>query len=153
MFDPSLSHRSRQELITTPRADAETPLTDPAPPRVVMVTIGQTPRDDLVPEIVAALPRPVEVHEWGALDGLTREQIADLAPGEDDHALVTRLRNGSQAVIGKRWVTGRIQECLDARATAGWHGSEATVLLCTGDFSELLTRGLFLDAQHPVCTR
>jgi protein AroM len=129
--------------------------------RISFLTIGQTPRDDLVPEIVAALPLAVEVREWGALDGLAAEQIADLAPDEHDHALVTRLRCGGQAIIGKRWVTGRIQEHLDDEAVEAeangpgatrrsWRSGEATVLLCTGDFSELRPHGVFLDAQHLV---
>jgi protein AroM len=122
--------------------------------RITFLTIGQTPRSDLVPEIVAALPSPVKVSEWGALDGLDSGAIQDLAPDEDDHALVTRLRDGSQAVIGKRWVTERIQTHLDERHVGdegpSWPSAEATVLLCTGDFSELRPHGLFLDSQHLV---
>jgi protein AroM len=129
--------------------------------RITFLTIGQTPRDDLVPEIVAALPLAVDVREWGALDGLDAEEIADLAPDEHDHALVTRLRDGDQTIIGKRWVTGRIQEYLDGNADEEdadgpggarrrWRSGEATVLLCTGDFSDLRPHGLFLDAQHLV---
>jgi protein AroM len=129
--------------------------------RITFLTIGQSPRTDLVPEIVAALPRTIEVREWGALDGLSPREIAELAPGEDDHALVTRLRDGGQAIIGKRWVTGRIQAYLEGRAAgddggtprrpeASWRSTQATVLLCTGDFSELRPHGLFLDSQHLV---
>jgi protein AroM len=115
--------------------------------RITFVTIGQTPRADLVPEIVSSLPRPVEVVELGALDGLDAGAIAALAPGDDDHALVTRLRDESQVVIGKRWLTGRLQELLDATAPLA---TEATVLLCTGDFSLLRGPDLFFDAQHLV---
>jgi protein AroM len=133
--------------------------------RITFLTIGQTPRADLVPEILSALPRPVQAREWGALDGLSAAEIGSLAPDEDDHALVTRLRDGSQAVIGKRWVTGRIQAYLDRRSNGGppgasiadgasaagrWRASEATVLLCTGDFSGLRPRDHFLDSQHLV---
>lgn len=124
--------------------------------RITFVTIGQTPRADLVPEIVAHLPIDVDVAELGALDGLAGEEIARRAPGPDDHALVTRLRDGTQAVIGKRWVTGRLQELLrgpgatagDGEATA--RNVTATVLLCTGEFAGLRGPGLFLDAQHLV---
>lgn len=124
--------------------------------RITFVTIGQTPRADLVPEIVAHLPTDVDVAELGALDGLAGEEIARRAPGPDDHALVTRLRDGTQAVIGKRWVTGRLQELLrgpgatagDGEATA--RNVTATVLLCTGEFAGLRGPGLFLDAQHLV---
>ncbi len=138
--------------------------------RITFVTIGQTPRADLVPEIVAHLPIDVDVAELGALDGLAGEEIARRAPGPDDHALVTRLRDGTQAVIGKRWVTGRLQELLrgpgatagDGEATARngtatarngeatARNGTATVLLCTGEFAGLRGPGLFLDAQHLV---
>lgn len=115
--------------------------------RITFITIGQTPRIDLVPEIVAGLPSPVKVREFGALDGVAGSEIGGLFPGPDDHALVTRLRNGGQAVIGKRWVTARLQEILDGIVP---DPHEVTVLLCTGDFSSLRGPELFLDAQHLV---
>lgn len=115
--------------------------------RITFVTIGQTPRTDLVPEIVSSLPRPVDVAELGAIDGLGDEAIDALVPDADDHALVTRLRHGGQTVIGMRWLTGRLQELFDAMAPAA---TEATVLLCTGDFSTLRGPDLFFDAQHLV---
>lgn len=123
--------------------------------RITFVTLGQTPRTDLVPEIVRALPRPVEVRELGALDGLDDDAIGALGAGPDDQALVSRLRDGTQVVLGKRWVSERLQRLLDGidpSATDSGAASppEATVLLCTGDFPGLRGRGLFLDAQHLV---
>ncbi|WP_030105419.1 AroM family protein, partial [Actinoalloteichus caeruleus] len=50
-------------------------------PRLGVVTIGQSPRVDLVPELLPRLGR-VEVVERGALDDLGRAEIAALAPGE-----------------------------------------------------------------------
>lgn len=115
--------------------------------QITFITLGQTPRSDLVPEIVDALPRPVAVEELGALDGLEPGEIARLAPDANDHALVTRLRDGSQVEIGKQWLVGRLQQLLDSASTAP---NKASVLLCTGDFSALRSDGLFLDAQHLV---
>ena len=115
--------------------------------RINFLTIGQTPRSDLMPEIAAALPRSLDIVEQGALDGLEPDEVASLAPGADDQALVTRMRDGTQVVIGKRWLTGRIQELLDAGSRSP---DEATVLLCTGDFPGLSGRRLFFDAQHLV---
>ena len=115
--------------------------------RITFLTIGQTPRVDLVPDLVSTLPASVQIAELGALDGLDHDVVAELTPGLDDHALVTRMRDGSQVVLGKRWVLKRIQELLDT-TTPG--PDQATVLLCTGDFPGLRGRGLFFDAQHIV---
>lgn len=115
--------------------------------RITFITLGQTPRSDLVPEIVDALPRAVAVEELGALDEIAPGEIARLAPDASDHALVTRLRDGSQVEIGKQWLVVRLQELLDSAPTGP---NEARVLLCTGDFSSLRSDGLFLDAQHLV---
>lgn len=117
------------------------------PPRFAFVTIGQTPRTDLVPEIVRYLPGSVEVDEFGALDGMDGVAIAQLAPGPGQSRLVTRLRDGAQAIVGKEWVHRRIQELLDSVDPGGY---TAVVLLCTGEFPGLRGPGLFLDAHALV---
>lgn len=116
-------------------------------PRLAFVTIGQTPRTDLVPDLVGHLPGDVDVHEIGALDGMETDAIARLAPGPGEGRLVTRLRDGSQAVLRKSWVQGCVQELLDAVDPGEY---TAVVLLCTGEFPGLRGPGLFLDAQHLV---
>jgi protein AroM len=117
------------------------------PPRFLFVTIGQTPRVDLVPEIVQHLPGTVEVHELGALDGMAAESVAGLSPAPGEARLVTRLGDGTQAVLRKTWVQGRLQALLDGVDPGAY---TAVVLLCTGAFPGLLGPGLFLDAQHLV---
>lgn len=115
--------------------------------RITFLTLGQTPRVDLVPEIVGSLPRDVVVEEFGALDGLERPDIEALAPESDDHAFVTRLADGSEVLVGKRWLTRRLQDLLD---DLGEDPERVVVLLCTGDFSTLRGHGLFLDARNIV---
>ncbi len=114
---------------------------------VTFVTIGQTPRTDLVPELAARLPSGVRVEEVGALDGMDARAIAAHAPGTGDERLVTRLADGRQAVVSKAWMQRRLQEILDGREA---DPSAVVVLLCTGEFSGLRAPGLFLDAQHLV---
>ena len=60
-------------------------------PIVGMITIGQSPRSDVVPDMVEILGPGVEIRERGALDGLSPREIAALAPAPDDDLLVTRL--------------------------------------------------------------
>ncbi len=119
----------------------------PSLPRAALVTIGQTPRIDLVPEMRTWMGDRIAVEEFGALDGLTCEEIAALAPGPHDHRLVTRLADGSEAVLGKSRVHERLQRVFDALAERDFF---CTVLLCTGHFPPFDVRGLFLDAQSIV---
>ena len=97
---------------------------------VGMVTIGQSPRDDTVPEMEKVLGPAIRVVQAGALDGLGRAEIAALAPGPADDALVTRLGDGTQVVVAKRAILDRLQRCLDRLAPA----VDAAAVLCTGTF-------------------
>lgn len=116
--------------------------------RVALVTIGQTPRDDLVPEIVRWSGDAVEAVEYGALDGLGGDEIGALAPAGGQHRLVTRLRDGSQAVVAKERIAERLER-LFRRLRPGGH--DAVVLLCTGHFDGLHPPpGIFLEAQRLV---
>lgn len=108
--------------------------------RVGLVTIGQSPRVDVVPEM-----RPymggAEVIECGALDGLTLEEVEELAPREGEHVLVTRLRDGTQVSVSRERIIGRLQGCirrLEAEA-------DVIGLLCTGDFPELESRKMLIE--------
>ena len=114
---------------------------------VTFVTIGQTPRTDLVPELVSLLPGGTEVREMGALDGLDAAAVAALAPAAGGPRLVTRMADGSQAVVGRAGMHARLQALLDR---APPDPSTVTVLLCTGEFPRLRGPGIFLDAQHLV---
>ena len=62
--------------------------------RVAFVTIGQSPRSDVLPDIIKETQTQFEVTERGALDGLTDEAIVNLAPQPGEERLVTRLRDG-----------------------------------------------------------
>jgi protein AroM len=94
------------------------------------ITIGQAPRDDVVPEIEKLLGGDVRVRQAGALDGLSRAEIAALAPRPGEDALVTRLTDGGEVVVGKPSVIPRLQACLDRLAAQ----TDASVILCAGKF-------------------
>jgi protein AroM len=102
--------------------------------RIGLVTIGQAPRVDVVPEMADLMGPEVEIAERGALDGLTATEIAALAPGEGDAVLVTRLASGASVFVGKRAITPRVQARI---ADLEGAGVEMTVLLCTGTFQGL----------------
>ena len=97
---------------------------------VGLITIGQAPRVDMVPEMETWLG-PVRTIERGALDEMTPDGIAALRPTPDDYTLITRLSDGSSATIAERHILPRIQSAITDLEAAG---AEAVVLLCTGEF-------------------
>lgn len=98
------------------------------------VTIGQSPRPDVIPEMTAILGPEIEIREAGALDGLDREQIAQLAPGPGDAVLVTRLADGTAVRVAERRISPLLQEKVAELFAAG---VPVVVLLCTGEFPDL----------------
>ena len=100
-------------------------------PLIGLVTIGQSPREDVVLGLRDVLPGTFTVVESGALDGLTREEVNALAPKSDDYPLHTRMANGQSVTIAKRLIIPRIQSCIDQLNTKE---VDIITLLCTGAF-------------------
>ena len=95
------------------------------------ITIGQTPRDDIVGEMEKVLGAGVRIEQAGALDGLARDEIDALAPAPgDDDALITHLRDGATVLVAKRRIVPRLQACLDRLAAE----ADAFAILCAGAF-------------------
>ena len=107
------------------------------------VTIGQAPRVDIMPELTAILGPEVQVKEAGALDGLSKEEIAAFAPKAGDYVLVTRLADGSSVKVAEQYITPRIKEKIQNFFD---QGIEVVALLCTGEF-ELVGKGLLVRPQ------
>ena len=69
-----------------------------------MLTIGQTPRDDILPEFKEILGDEFEIMEAGALDGLALEDVKAIDVRPDDYILVSRMRDGTEVKITKRFI-------------------------------------------------
>lgn len=108
------------------------------------VTIGQSPRTDVIPDVTSILGPDIEIREAGALDGLSPEIIASFAPGEGDYVLVTRLADGSSVQVAERHITPRIHEKIAEHFTGG---IPVVLLLCTGEFPDFETGGLLIRPQ------
>ena len=119
-------------------------MTTPLRPVVGLITIGQSPRSDVVPEMAAVIGPGIEVLEAGALDGLTRAQIDALKPTGDDEILVTRLADGTAVFVGKQKIVGRVEAQI-----AALERRSATIiaLLCTGAFPPLTATRPLLQPQ------
>lgn len=111
---------------------------------VAAVTIGQSPRPDVMEEIAPLLGPGVQIVEIGALDGLTAGEIAAMAPDGDDHTMVTRLRDSSQVLVGRRHVLPRVQACIEQVQDQ----AALVMMLCTGTFPRFGTRRPVLYPEH-----
>jgi protein AroM len=110
-------------------------------PKIGFLTIGQSPRDDVVPDMMTIIGPDIEIIEHGALHGLSRKDIEALSPGKKDFPLITRLRNGAAAVVGKRKITPFIRKQLSSLER---QKVRLIALLCTDDFPEIQARTLLL---------
>ena len=97
------------------------------------VTIGQTPRDDVVPQLRTLLGDHIEIVETGALDGLSEQAIKDGAESSEGALLVTRLRGGVEIHLQEGFLIPRLQQCV----TALQDRVHLILVLCTGDFPSL----------------
>jgi protein AroM len=108
------------------------------------ITIGQSPRTDVIPEIQHIAGQNVDFIEIGALDDLTLPEVESYAPQANDYVLHTRMNDGTAVTIGKQYILPRIQTCID---TLIRRGVELIVLLCTGKFPEFHSSALLIEPQ------
>jgi protein AroM len=116
-------------------------------PSVAFVTIGQSPRSDVLPDILSETRTQLHATERGALDGLDDAAIADLVPQTGEERLVSRLRDGREVLLGKPAIDRRLHEILGELDNAGF---DLMVLLCTGQFTRFSLRTPFIEPQHTV---
>lgn len=97
------------------------------------ITIGQAPRDDVIPEMIEFLGQDVEIIQAGALDGLTLEEIKEFAPEEGDYVLVSLLKDGTSVSFSEKHILPRLQMCIDKLEE---EKVDIILFLCTGEFPD-----------------
>ncbi len=113
--------------------------------KIGMITIGQSPRVDIIPEMREILGPEVEILEAGALDGLSLEEVKRFYPKRRDYILCTRMSDGTEVVVAKRFIVPRVQGCIDLLTQ---RGAEIIVFICTGLFPPFSSKRLFIEAQR-----
>lgn len=100
-------------------------------PKIGVITIGQSPRTDMIPVIKHFFQEGTVFLEKGVLDDKSDEQIAALAPADDETTLISRMRDGGHAVMAKEKILPIIQELIN-----DLHIQEVDliILACTGKF-------------------
>lgn len=113
------------------------------------VTIGQAPRDDVVPIVERHVPPGTRLVHRGALDGMTRAAIAaGFAPEPGEAALITRLHDGDSIELSRRRMRAAVQATI---ARLEDDGCDVILVLCTGTFVGLETRRAWLvEPDHLI---
>lgn len=106
-------------------------------------TIGEAPRDDVVPHMREHLPAGVRIVERGCLDGLAPREVGALAPEPDEVGIVTRLRTGGEALLAHRKVLPLMQRVVEG--LTGDDGADLVVVLCGADWTEIRTDRLLVN--------
>ena len=114
-----------------------------APTTVATITIGQTPRSDVVPAMRRALPDEVRILEYGALDELSRDEIAGYAARPGEVGIVTRLRDDSSVLLSHELILPKMQEKADIVVERD--SAEVLVILCGADWSALTSPKLIVN--------
>jgi protein AroM len=116
--------------------------------KIAIITIGQTPRIDLTPDIATIFDAQAELVEYGALDLLSAAQIeADFHVCVGDEILVSRMRDGKEVMFTQRYVIPKIQACI---TQAEADGCDASILCCTGVFPVFIHRCLLIEPQKII---
>jgi len=109
------------------------------------VTIGQSPRPDLIPEMKEMLGQDVVIIEAGALDGLTLDEVKELYPEPGDYVLITRMADGTAVKIAEKHILPRVQAQITNLVEKG---AEVVALVCTGEFPDFDCPRLVVKPQR-----
>ncbi len=108
--------------------------------KVGFITIGQSPRQDVINEIIDILGIEIEVMECGVLDGLSPEEIKKIEVVGGD-IFVTKLRNGRQVKISVKSALMGVHECIKKLEEE----CHIIVILCTGAFPNIHSRRIIIE--------
>lgn len=109
---------------------------------MAMITVGQAPRDDLVPYMEEVFSRRIPIWQAGVLDGLGRDAAAALGPDAGEVGIVARFLDGSSTLLSHTKILPRVQGLVD-QAVA--RGAGLVVILCGADWSALRSPVLIVN--------
>ncbi|CDN55768.1 AroM family protein [Neorhizobium galegae bv. officinalis bv. officinalis str. HAMBI 1141] len=115
--------------------------------RVMFLSVGQTPRADLIGDMLTNLDVPIEALEIGALDGLSKAEIDDLKVRPGEQSIITRLADNTDIVVSKPRIAERM-----AKIAAAFHPNEfdLVVILSTGLFRDFESTCPTVNAQRAM---
>lgn len=110
---------------------------------VGMLTIGQAPRDDVVPAMRQFLPDGLLIPERGALDGLSKGEIAAYTVDEGETGIVTKLQDGASVLLSHQKILPAMQAQVDRLVRDD--GADLIVVLCGANWSALRSDRLIIN--------
>lgn len=106
--------------------------------KIGAITIGQSPRVDVTPDMFTIFSSNIELIECGAIDEYSYDETKDLFyPTEDDTVLVSRMRDGRQVYLAEEKILPLLQKSIEKLEK---QQCEAIIMLCTGNFPEFKHR-------------
>ncbi|MFX0171582.1 MAG: AroM family protein [Candidatus Hodarchaeota archaeon] len=100
--------------------------------KIGLLTIGQSPREDILPELIPLLNPQLEIAEVGLLDGLNFEEIEELKPETTESQLISRLNDGSQVKLSEVKICKLLPSTIHRMITE--KKVNAVGILCTHNF-------------------
>lgn len=111
--------------------------------KIAAITIGQSPRTDMVEDMFPIFPEDLSIVEYGALDPYNIEQVKmQFSPVKSDGVLISRMRDGTQVKLSEHLVADLVQQTISRAEADGCH---AVMLLCTGDFPKFSHEKILLQ--------
>lgn len=100
--------------------------------KIAFATIGESPRDDVVPFLREQLSADVEIIEDGVLNHLDPSERSSLDAGDDSPHMVTRDRSGDAYRLNYQRTLPKMQSVVDGLVG---QGADLVVILCGADWS------------------
>ncbi|WP_040984145.1 AroM family protein [Oceanobacillus jeddahense] len=98
--------------------------------KIGVITIGESPRTDLIPEIKRFFSSNITFVERGVLDNLSNIELAEISPKNGQTTLISRKNNGTPVEMAKEKIIPMIQSIIDDLH----HKVDLIILACTGVF-------------------
>lgn len=102
-------------------------------PQIGIITIGTSPRPDIISEVHNYITEDVEITQVGALDDLSKKDL-EFTEIKKQEELVTRLQDGSEIHVPKSFILPKMQQKVDKLNESS---VDLITLLCSGSFPKL----------------
>lgn len=113
--------------------------------KIGLITIGQSPRKDLVEEITFELNPHLKIIEKGALDFWSAETIAEkLTPNQNEAVLVTKLNTGVSVIVALNKMQAMIKQKI---MELEQENVEVILLLCTEKIPDLQSNAILIEPR------